>query len=290
MRMTALDVQNHQFPRRFSGYDIDEVEQFRSALVEDWAALTSETEGLRRRVFELETELQQRGKHEQALRDALVTAQGVSDDLRRTAEQEAQTRVGAAEVQAEKILAAAHRQASRLAQDVRELRALRSRMAGSVRATIETHLALLEGFSQDPEDEYDAEGITRLEALAGPAPAGAQASDLPIAAEFTSAPPEGDAESPPAAASDETEPAAEPAPDPMALANGDAADLFGPPGPPEGDRDVPAGGATLAEDTPDADPAEAAPGQTSPPPKRARPAPARARPPSRGWRVFFDQG
>ena len=175
MRMTALDVQNHAFPRRFKGYDVDEVEHFRSALVEDWAALNAEADTLRKRVVELEARVEQLDTHEQALRNALVTAQGMSDDLRRTAEHEAQMRVGQAELKAEKILAAAHRQASRLAQEIRELRSLRSRMTGSVRATIETHLALLEGFSQDPEEEFDTATQARLESLAS--------SDAPAAFE-----------------------------------------------------------------------------------------------------------
>jgi len=188
MRMTALDVQNHRFPRRFKGYDVDEVEQFRSALVEDWTALTSETEALRRRCAELEARVDELDAHEQALRNALVTAQGMSDDLRRTAEHEAQMRVGRAELQAEKILSGAHGEASRLAQDVRELRSLRTRMAASVRATIETHLALLEGFSQDPEDEIDGPSEAHIAALASPqierarekTPAGERGGDGPI--------------------------------------------------------------------------------------------------------------
>ena len=165
MRMTALDIQNHAFPRSFRGYDMDEVEQFRRAVVEDYADLNEEAATLRRRVEGLERRVEELGRHERALRDAMVTAQGVSDDLRRTAENEAQMRVGQAELQAEKILAAAHRQASRLAQDVRELRNLRSHMASSVRSTIETHLALLEGFSGDPDEECEQATTQRIEAL-----------------------------------------------------------------------------------------------------------------------------
>jgi cell division initiation protein len=182
MRMTALDVQNHTFPRRLKGYDVDEVEQFRSALVEDWTALTAEADALRRRVAELEGRVDELNAHEQALRNALVTAQGMSDELRRTAEHEAQMRVGHAELQAEKILAGAHHEASRLAHDVRELRSLRSRMAASVRATIETHLALLEGFSADPEDELDGPSEARLAALASPRASEAETRAAPAAA------------------------------------------------------------------------------------------------------------
>jgi len=209
MRMTALDVQNHHFPRRFKGYDVDEVEQFRAALVEDWAALTAENDALRRCVQELEKRIDELDSHETTLRNALVSAQGMSDDLRRTAEHEAQMRVGQAELKAEKILAAAHRQTSRLAQDVRELRNLRSRMTASVRATIETHLAMLEGFAQAHEDDLDPATERRLAALASPEPppVGAEPQGRPEARH--------DAETAPAGATAGATPApTEPMPEP----------------------------------------------------------------------------
>ncbi len=322
MRMTALDVQNHTFPRRFSGYDVDEVEQFRASLVEDWAELTAEADGLRRRVAELEARIREISSQEDTLRDALVTAQGLSDDLRRTAEQEAQMRVGAAEIQAEKILAAAHRQTSRLAHDVRELRALRTRVASSVRATIETHLALLEGFSQDYDEEADARP-TPIAALAAPSPEAAvkelEAAPVETAADAEDAPaPIAAAEAAaPAPAADEAETAAdeaETAADEAETAADEAAlaaeteeaiavaslfeeienetELFGPPGPPQGEEapEVQAASPDAAGEaaTPTPEPARAAASE----PAKARPK-RRARPeaPSgQGWRVFFGQG
>jgi cell division initiation protein len=188
--MTALDIQNHHFPRRLRGYDVDEVEQFRAAVAEDFESLAREAEALRRRVGELEARIGKMDAEEQALRDALVTAQGISDELRRTSEREAQMRVGEAEVRAEKILGAAHRQAARLSQDIRELRTLRMRMASSVRATIETHLALLDGFSGEPdEEEWDADTLSRIESLASPTATGS------LPAPSRAAEPEGSARS-----------------------------------------------------------------------------------------------
>jgi cell division initiation protein len=82
-----------------------------------------------------------------------MTAQEVSDDLRRTAAKEAEVLLAEAEVKAEKVLDAAHRRVAKLAEDVREMRQLRTRIATSVRSAIETHLQLLEGLSTDgPED------------------------------------------------------------------------------------------------------------------------------------------
>lgn len=264
MRMTALDIQNHVFPRKLAGgYDVDEVEQFRNLLVEDWADLCTEADELRRRVSQLEARVEDMSTQERALRDALVTAQGLSDDLRRTAEREAQMRVGAAEIQAEKILAAAHGQASRLAHDVRELRTLRSRLAGAVRATIETHLALLEGFSRDADEELEP-APAQLAAIAAP-PTEIEARDESASQELFGPP------GPPKSLSedDETEAAI-------------AAALAAEPEVQLTEEDVVPGG-TLAEPLAEAvTAAEPEPGA-----RTAEPRPRRPEAPAQGWRVFF---
>ena len=42
---------------------------------------------------------------------------------------------------------------AKLQEDIREMQSLRTRIATAVRTTIETHLALLEGLSDDPADD-----------------------------------------------------------------------------------------------------------------------------------------
>ena len=158
MRLTPLDVQNHQFARSLRGYDTDEVHSFLRIVAEDLEGVVRESELLRQRVRELESRVEEMEAREGALRDTLVTAQAVSEDLRRTAAKEAEITLAEAEVKAEKILDAAHRRVARLAEDIREMRQLRTRLAASVRAAIETHLALLEGLAADPPEEALLEG------------------------------------------------------------------------------------------------------------------------------------
>ena len=75
----------------------------------------------------------------------------------KTAIKESELLVSEAEVKAEKVLAAAHRRAAKLAQDIREMKLLRARLSASLRAAIETYLGLLDGLSRDdPEDAADA--------------------------------------------------------------------------------------------------------------------------------------
>ncbi len=153
MRLTSLDIQNHAFAGRLRGYDRQEVDGFLRMVADDYEAAVRESERLRERVRDLEARVEEMATREETLRDTLVTAQAVSDDLKRTATKEAEVLLAEAEVKAEKVLDAAHRRVARLAEDIREMRQLRTRLGASVRSAVETHLALLEGLSEDlPED------------------------------------------------------------------------------------------------------------------------------------------
>jgi cell division initiation protein len=153
MRLTPLDIQNHHFERRVRGYDRDEVAAFLRLVAEDTESLLRENANLTARVKQLEARLQEHQGTEKLLRDAVLTAQSMSEDLRQTALKESEVLLGEAEIKAEKILDAAHRRSAEIAEDIREMKILRTRLAAAVRSAIETHLALLEGLSQDPFEE-----------------------------------------------------------------------------------------------------------------------------------------
>lgn len=152
MRMTPLDVQSHRFRRRVSGLDPDEVKSFLAMVAEDYESLLRENESQRDRIHRLETQVAELSANEALLKETLVSAQAMSEDLRRSAVKESEVLLGEAEVRAEKILDAAHRRAAALSEDIREMRALRSRLAGALRAAIETHLSLVEAIEADPEE------------------------------------------------------------------------------------------------------------------------------------------
>lgn len=144
MKLTPLDIQKHSFSQRMRGVDPVEVEAFLQMVSEDYEALMRERDRLSERVLHLDERVKELGRNEKALQNTLVTAQVLSDDLKKTAIREAEVRVGEAELQAEKLLAASHRRAARIAEDIREMKALRSRLGAALRQTLETHLALVE--------------------------------------------------------------------------------------------------------------------------------------------------
>ncbi len=159
MRMTPLDVQSHQFAHRLRGFDPDEVNAFLRIVSEDYEGLVHETDRQSDRIRRLEARLEELSAQEHLLKETLISAQAMTEEMRATTEREAELRLAEVEVRAEKILDASHRRAAHLAQDIREMRALRSRLAESFRSAAETHLSLLETLEADPEQDPLIQGL-----------------------------------------------------------------------------------------------------------------------------------
>ena len=153
MRMTPLDVQSHHFVTRFRGFDPDEVMAFLRIVSEDYEGLVRENESQAERILRLETRIEDLSAQEHLLKETLLSAQALTEEMTRTAERDAELRLAEVEIRAEKILDASHRRAARLEQDIREMRALRSRLAESLRSAAETHIALLETLEADPAED-----------------------------------------------------------------------------------------------------------------------------------------
>ena len=81
MRLTALDIRNHRFESRWRGYDAAEVDTFLRMASEDYEAVVREAEALREKVRALEARVEQLASQEQTLRETIVTAQGLAEDL-----------------------------------------------------------------------------------------------------------------------------------------------------------------------------------------------------------------
>ena len=85
LRLTALDIQNHQFAQAWRGLDSADVQTFLRLVAEDFEQLVRESDGLREKVRLLEGRIENLSSNEHALRETLVTAQALSEDLKRTA-------------------------------------------------------------------------------------------------------------------------------------------------------------------------------------------------------------
>jgi cell division initiation protein len=171
MRMTPLDVQSHKFARRLRGYDPDEVVAFLRIVSEDYEGLVRETDSQADRIRRLERRLEELSAQEELLKETLLSAKAMTEEMRSSAEREAEMRLAEVEIRAEKILDASHRRAAHRALYFRDRRALRPRRGPALRSAAETHLSILEALEADPEpdDLSDGKLAGTVAYLSGPA-------------------------------------------------------------------------------------------------------------------------
>jgi cell division initiation protein len=153
MRITPLEVQNHQFARRLSGYDPEEVGTFLHMVADDYEKVVRENARMKDRIYQLEKRIDELASGEKILRSTLVSAQDMAEKLRETAVAESEVLLSTAESRAEKIMDASHRRAARLGEEVRELKGLRTRYATALRSTINTHLSLIDHLENEPDEQ-----------------------------------------------------------------------------------------------------------------------------------------
>ncbi len=152
MKITPLDILQKRFSRAVRGYDREEVEAFLALVASAFEDLVKENNALREEAARKDEELADHRGRERALQETLVTAQKASDEIRESARKEGEITIAEAELQAEKIVQAAHQRFLRIVDDVQEMKRLRVQFAASVRAVVDGHAKLLDAFQDVPED------------------------------------------------------------------------------------------------------------------------------------------
>ena len=117
MKLTPLDVKSQTFSTRWKGFDPVEVQAFLEVVTNDLEEIASENNALRDEAKRLHSDLEEHTQREKTLKETMVTAQRLADEIRHTAEERAKLAISEAEVRAEKILDAAHRRAAKISED-----------------------------------------------------------------------------------------------------------------------------------------------------------------------------
>lgn len=158
LNISPLDVRNQIFKKSFRGYDPEEVKYFLDSVADSIEGLLKEKEELEKEVVALRQRIQVFTEMETTLRDAMVTAQKVSDQAKANAEQEARSIIHRAELQAEQHLSEARRSVEAVEktrnQAVRETLALITQL----RSLFESHLTFLCSLEDEVRKERGVEG------------------------------------------------------------------------------------------------------------------------------------
>jgi cell division initiation protein len=144
MELSPLEITQREFGRKFRGLDPEEVHTFLEQIAEEMTRFVQETTDRAGQIQRLEAQLRVHQEREDSLRNTLVTAQKMTDEIKANATREADLILKEAELKAERLLEQAHRRLAHVQAEIAELVRQRDVFAAKVRGLIKTHLELLD--------------------------------------------------------------------------------------------------------------------------------------------------
>ena len=162
MKISPMDIQRQTFGQAFRGLDPDEVRAYLNIVAEEVAALQMERDRLDQELQSLRSLIDEHRQRETILKNTLLTAQRVSEEIRDNARKEAETTVKEAEMQADRLVELAQGRAHEVERGILDLRAHRSALRTDVRALI-TRLSHLLDLQEEAELEDNLRFLKRRE-------------------------------------------------------------------------------------------------------------------------------
>ncbi|HXG59371.1 MAG TPA: DivIVA domain-containing protein [Thermoanaerobaculia bacterium] len=157
--LTPLEVQKQSFSRIFKGYSPDEVHAYLHLVAQELERLVREVDRLARENAMLREELEEHSQRERILKDTLLSAQKVSEDVRANARKEAELIVKDAELLAERVVAQAMARVTDLERVIQDLKLERSAFRHKLQGMVETVQQMI---VLDAEQEANDQPITAI--------------------------------------------------------------------------------------------------------------------------------
>jgi cell division initiation protein len=162
MKVTPLDLRQQRFKSVMRGFDRDEVTQFLSEVADDYEQALRDAERVREDLARTQAQLDELREHERNLRNTLLTAQRLADEIRGNAEQEAKRLTREAESRADLVLQKAQARLEDVQREVDNIRLKRKDAESSLESTISTLRNSLEFIrSQDAKEREEKLALHR---------------------------------------------------------------------------------------------------------------------------------
>ncbi|MCZ7585406.1 MAG: DivIVA domain-containing protein [Deltaproteobacteria bacterium] len=157
MKLTPLDIQQHQFEKKKGKfYDAAEVDSFLETARVDYEEVLRIVESQKEQIRNLEAQLAEMHANERVLKDAIVSTQKITEEIKINAQKEADIMLAEARLDAERLVDNARKEIDRLQDDITELKRQRIKAETEIRAVLHAHDQLLEATS-DRMKEKDTE-------------------------------------------------------------------------------------------------------------------------------------
>jgi cell division initiation protein len=154
MRVAPLDLRQQRFRTVLKGFDKTEVVAFLTEAADDYEHALRELDRLRQDLMRTEALLNEHRDREANLRNTLLTAQRLADEIKDVAQNEAKLIVREAQGRADLLLQKAQVRLEEVERDINEMRLRRRDVEGSLEGSIQALYRALEFIrEQDKSDE-----------------------------------------------------------------------------------------------------------------------------------------
>lgn len=141
--LTPLDIQNKEFKRNFSGYSMQEVDEFLNLVIDGYEKLYKENMECKDRITKLEESVKQYKNIENTLQSTLVVAQSAGEQVQKNAEEKAVNIIADANNKAKEIVANSFEEVKKLEYRYEELKRGIDVYTAKMTALLESQLGLL---------------------------------------------------------------------------------------------------------------------------------------------------
>lgn len=159
MNLTPLDIQKQTFSRSLKGYHPDDVRAYLHLIAEELERLLRDVDRLSRENAMLREDLEDHSNREKILKDTLLSAQKVSEEVRATARKEAELIVKDAELLSERLVGQAMSRVADLERSIQDLKIERRASRNKIQGIVDTVQQLL---MLDAEEEANDQPITAM--------------------------------------------------------------------------------------------------------------------------------
>jgi cell division initiation protein len=144
MNITPLDIQQQQFKgKMLGGLDPNDVDSFLQMVAFEMESLIRENSELKEQVRKFTQQLEEFSQREVTLRETMLAAQKVTEEMKANAQKEAHLTVSEAELKGERIVAEAENRLLQLNNQVYEIKRQKLQFETNLKSLVEAHLKML---------------------------------------------------------------------------------------------------------------------------------------------------
>jgi cell division initiation protein len=162
MKLTPLEIKQHQFDKSLRGYDVGEVQSFLALVASEMEQLQQKNSELQEQVQGLNNRITHYEKVEEAIHETLQTTKESVAQKMEQARNEAKTVMDRAHMEADRMIQEAQQQRSNIRQEMIRLLERRDEMIQSFQQFLDNNMGMVEKFAANefhifnPIDESDA--------------------------------------------------------------------------------------------------------------------------------------